>query len=494
VDDVLALTAAQIARLVRRRQVKAVEVIDACLRRIDDVNPAVNAFVTVLHDEALLQAREADAALARGDDLGPLHGVPVAIKDLFDFKAGVRNTFGSVPLSEFVAGHTSLHVTRIERAGAIVVGKTNTPEFGHKGVTDNALVGPTRNPFDLNANAGGSSGGSAAAVAAYLVPLAQGTDGGGSVRIPAAMCSAVGFKATFGRVADSGRPNGFAASFPFQHIGPIARTVEDAALLYSVLLGPHPRDPLSLPWSDDPTAGTPHIAGLRIAYSADWGTFPVDPEVREIAAEAAMALSAADAIVEPVDISLGHSHSELTDLWLRHSGLICAGVFEAFARDGYDLLGDHRHQLNPDLVDVIERALVLSATEVRRDQVTRTDVFDGIEDVFEHFDLIATPTVAVSRVPNSSDGNTRGPSVVNGTAVNPLIGWCPTFILNLTGHPAISVPAGLTKSGMPVGLQLAGRRFHDMQVLAAAAAMEKIRPWAHLYPSNQHRPSPRRRA
>ncbi len=483
-DDLLALTAAQTALLVHSRQVTAVDMVEACLRRIDDANPAVNAFVTVLYDDAMQRARDADAALARGEDVGPLHGVPVAIKDLFDFKAGVRNTFGSVPLADFVARETSLHVARMERAGAIVVGKTNTPELGHKGVTDNALFGPTRNPFDLDANAGGSSGGSAAAVAAHLVPIAQGTDGGGSVRIPAALCNAVGFKATFGRVADPGRPNAFAASFPFQHIGPIARTVEDAALLYAALLGPHPRDPLSVPRTDDdPSALPPDVAGLRIGFSADWGTFPVEPEVHALAADAVAALSAAGAVVEPVDVSLGHSHRELADLWLRHSGLLCAGAFEAFARDGRDLLGDHRDQLSPALVEVTERALTLTAADVRRDQVTRTRVLDGIEDVFERFDLIASPTVAVSRIPNAGDGNTLGPSTVDGTPVDPLIGWCLTFPLNFTGHPAVSVPAGLTAAGMPVGLQLVGRRFSDMQVLAAAAAMENVRPWGHHYPS-----------
>lgn len=475
------LTAAQTARLVADRSLSPVEVVDACLERIESGNGEVNAFVTVLHDRARAQAHAAERALRAGLPLGPLHGVPVAVKDLSDI-AGVRNTFGSVPLKDHVSQQTSVHIARLEQAGAIIVGKTNTPEFGHKGVTDNLLVGPARNPFDMTQNAGGSSGGSAAAVAAHMVPLAEGTDGGGSVRIPAALCNLVGFKPTFGRVPDPARPNVLGGVSPFQHIGSLARTVEDAALLFSVMCGPHPRDPFSLPGSglDCLSPGRDPLGNLRIAYSPDWGDFPVAPDVAE-AVHAALAGFDGIASVDCVDVSLGRPHEELCETWLRMSGLICADIFESFADSGLDLL-HHRERITPDLVRLVEDAQTLSRRDIRRDQIIRTEVIDAVEDLFDDFDLIVTPTVAVSAVPNATNGQTVGPSTVNGSPVDPLLGWCLTYPLNFTGHPAISVPAGLTPEGFPVGLQIVGRRFADAQVLAVAAAFEVSRPWAQNYP------------
>lgn len=481
--DLTELSATESALQIRNREISPVELVEACLARIDTRNSDVNAFITVLHEHARHAALVAERALTAKMPLGPLHGVPVAVKDLFDLKQGVRNTFGSVPLADFVAERTSVHVERLERAGAIIVGKTNTPEFGHKGVTDNLLVGPTRNPFDLTKNAGGSSGGSAAAVADHMVAIAEGTDGGGSVRIPAALCNVVGFKPTFGRIADPVRPDALAALTPFQHIGSIARTVEDAALLFSVMAGPHPRDPLSLPVTDDDFVGAVRspVDGLRIAFSPNWGDFPVDPAVNSVVNEGVAALSEV-VQVKRVDMNLGMPHHELCALWLRMSGLVCVDIFESFERAGINLLRDHRASLSPELVDIVEQAQRMSLMDVKHDQVVRTVVLDSIQDMLDTFDLIVTPTVAVAGVANAANGHTVGPTVVNGQPVNPLLGWCLTYPLNFTGHPAISVPAGLTPDGLPVGLQLVGRRFADTQVLAVAAALERIRPWAQHYP------------
>ncbi len=479
----IGLSASEAAQRIRNRDISPVELVEASLDRIEGRNAEVNAFITVLSDHAREAALAAEKALEFNRPLGPLHGVPVAVKDLFDFKQGVRNTFGSVPLSKFVADRTSLHIERLEQAGAIIIGKTNTPEFGHKGVTDNLLVGPTRNPFDLTKNAGGSSGGSAAAVADHMVAIAQGTDGGGSVRIPAALCNVVGFKPTFGRIADPVRPDALAALSPFQHHGSIARTVQDAALLFSVMAGPHPRDPFSLPDTGDDFVGAVHspVEGLRVAYSPNWGDFPVDPAVDLVMKDAVAVLSGV-VDVEHVDIELGMSHDQLCELWLRMSGLICVDIFNSFEKSGINLLRDHRAEITPELVEIVERAKQMSLADVKRDQILRTKVLDSIQDVLDEFDFIATPTVAVAGIDNATDGHTVGPTSVNGQTVNPLLGWCLTHPLNFTGHPAISVPAGLTPDGLPVGLQLVGQRFADSKVLAVAGAFENVRPWDQHYP------------
>ena len=259
--------ATELAFRIRRRDLSPVEVVDAFLDRIEDRNGRINAYVTVLDEEARKKAKEAERLLGSGRPLGPLHGVPVAIKDLFDFKAGVRNTFGSKPLADFVPRQSVTYVERLEEAGAIVLGKTNTPEFGHKGATDNLLFGPTSTPFAPGKNAGGSSGGSAAAVADGLAAIAQGTDSGGSIRIPASFCGVYGLKASFGRVATASRPDAFVTHTPFSHSGPLSRTIEDAALMVDVMTGPHPRDPFSLPndGTDYLVATRQSIEGMRVA-------------------------------------------------------------------------------------------------------------------------------------------------------------------------------------------------------------------------------------
>ena len=229
-SDLHTLDATELASIIRQQEITSYEAVTAAIDRIERLNPSVNAVVTPLFDVAIQLAQQADRLLREGGPVGPLHGVPILIKDLFDFKAGVRNTFGCRATAEFVPNESMVHIERLEDAGAIVLGKTNTPEFGHKGITDNGLFGPTCNPFDLARNAGGSSGGSAAAVATGMVPVAQGSDAGGSVRIPAAWCGVVGFKPTYGRIPITGGANAFGSTAPFVHVGPLTRTVRDAAL------------------------------------------------------------------------------------------------------------------------------------------------------------------------------------------------------------------------------------------------------------------------
>ncbi len=484
-SDLFFISATQLAGLLRRREVTAVEVTDAFLRRIDDLNPETNSFVTVTHDAAMAAARHCDYEASRGRIVGSLHGVPVGIKDLFDFKAGVRNTFGSLPLADFVPTTTTPYVQRLEDAGAVVVGKTNAPEFGHKGITDNFVTGATSTPFDLTRNSGGSSGGSAAAVAAGLVPLAQGTDGGGSLRIPAAWCGVYGYKPSFGRVPDVARPDSSVHTNPFISAGPIARSVQDAALMLSVMAGPHDRDPFSLPSESQDCAlvAEDGLRGARVAFSPDLGGFPVDADVAHVVATAIADIEAAGASVEHVAVELPADQFELSALWLRHCGLLYGTLVEAVESwSGVNLMRDHADRLTPAFRAVIEEAQRFTVHDIRRDMILRTAVQDTVQDVFDNYDFIVTPTLAVSPVTNAPDGTTVGPSRINGVAVDPSIGWCLTYPLNFTGNPAASVPCGLTAASLPVGMQVVGRRHADRAVLAASAALEVAAPWAHTYP------------
>jgi amidase/aspartyl-tRNA(Asn)/glutamyl-tRNA(Gln) amidotransferase subunit A len=470
--------ASDLAQQLRSRRLSAVEVVQASIDRIERLNPAINAVVTTTFDEALAAAKYADGLAASGQWLGPLHGVPILIKDLFDLKSGVRNTFGCRATVDFVPQQTCGYVERLEEAGAIILGKTNTPEFGHKGTTDNQLFGPTCNPFDLTRNAGGSSGGSAAAVAVGMVPIAQGSDAGGSIRIPAAWCGVVGFKPTFGRVPITG-PNAFGMHTPFVQAGPLARTVRDAAFMAQAMCGPHPDDPFSLPdeGMDLLAAVEADPSQLRLAYSRDFGVFAVEPDVASVVDDCVAALRDSGLAIDEIELELPLDQSELAQLWCREVGVMYLEFFDSWARGGCDLLADFRDDVPEPIHAMVAEARRSTVLDLRRDDGLRSVIWRTIQSAFRDYDGLLTPTLGALPVPNTSDGGTLGPATVNGRPVERCIGWCLTHPFNLTGHPAASVPAGLSSGGLPVGLQVAGRRFGDSQVISICRRVEQVRPW-----------------
>ena len=323
-------------------------------------------------------------------------------------------------------------------------------------------------------------------MAAGLAAAAQGSDGGGSIRIPAALCGVVGMKATFGRVAAVGRPNAFCYHTPFVCFGPLTRTVGDAALMLSVMSGPHPRDPFSLPDDgiDFVAATSGSVEGCRIAFSVDLGIFPVTAQVSSVVTRAVTALAGAGAVVTPVAPAITRSQEELATLWHRQMETLYLASVRSFQSDGVDLLGADAAKLTPQFAWLLERAkqAARSADDCKRDDEIRSEVYDVFTDLLEEHDLIVSATVAVASVENGPYGETLGPSEVNGVRVDPYIGWCLTYPANFTGHPAISVPAGFTEEGWPVGIQLIGRRFEEATVLAAAATLERLCPWSDHYP------------
>lgn len=470
-----------LARRIDRGDVSPLEAVNAYLERVERRNDAVHAYSTVIGERAREEARTAERAVERGEETGPLHGVPIAIKDLFAFKEGVRHTFGSTVFKDFVPDRTAPVVERLEAAGAIVLGKTNTPEFGNRPTTDNELVGTTRTPFDVGRTAGGSSGGSAAAVADGLAAAAQGSDAGGSVRIPAACCGVYGFKPTFGRVPNGNRSNAFAEHTPFIQHGPLTRTVEDAALLLDVMAGPHPDDPFTHPGADSSYVESVgrSIDDLEIAYSPTLGMFTIDSRVRETIDDAVDAFSAAGATVDEVAIDFDRDPDEIRAAWKTLFQVMVADIVRQLDEaHGVDLLEDHASEIDSLVGSIVEAGRDHSVMKYKRADAVRTDVYADISAVFDAYEILVTPTLAVPPF----DAEKFGPSDVDGTEIDPFIDWILSWIFNMTDHPAASIPAGFVNGSLPVGMQLVGDRFADDDVLAASAAFERQRPWHDAYP------------
>lgn len=474
-------SARRLAADVRDGSRSSLDLVEASLDRIEAA-AELNAFITVLEGEARERSREVDTMVARGEAPGPLCGLPVAIKDLRNRKEGVRHTLGLEPLAENVAGEDSIGVERLERAGAVIVGTTNTPAIGHTIKTENRLVGATPTPFDLERSAGGSSGGSAAAVAAGIVGLATGSDIGGSLRVPASCCNVIGLKPTLGVVPEREPIDGFSPHTPFLVSGPMARTAEDTALLLDVLAGPDDRDPHSVPESDaDYVAATDRpTEELSIAYSPNLDLQPVAPQVRETVGDAVDDLAAAGATVAPVDVPLP-DYEELSMAYVTQVG----AFFRAFsdqiaAQYGVDF---ETADLEPTVRATISLADGIETADERGRNVPRTAAYDGIRAALSGHDALITPTLTVppygkhldDPFPTEIDGES-----VRGVPTDAMLTW----VFNLTGHPAASVPAGFTDGGLPVGLQVVGRRHAEADVLAVAAALERARPWADRYPDS----------
>jgi Asp-tRNA(Asn)/Glu-tRNA(Gln) amidotransferase A subunit family amidase len=477
--DVHFRSATALAGAVRNGEISPVDLVESHLDRIAKRADVTNALVTTLEDEARERAREAERAVQAGDELGPLHGLPVAIKDLSDRKAGVPNTKGLKPLADDVAEETSAVVERLEAAGAVVVGTTNTPALGHKMRTDNELVGPTGTPFDPEYNAGGSSGGSAAALADGLVPLATGSDVGGSLRNPASCCGVVSVKPTFGLVPRYGRKNAFRGHTPFGVLGPMARTVADAGLLLDVLAGRDDRDPFSLPAPDADyavaAADPPDPADLEIGFSPDLDRFAVERSVRETVAEAVDAVESAGATVERIAVE-GPDGGTLTYSFGQAAAVYFATqVAELNEEHGFDLLSDHADDVQESLVSTVMSGQGYEAVEYATADGPRTEFYRAVEAALDGYDALAVPAMATPPLTHDEPL----PTEIDGESVSGLpTDWSLAWPFNTTGHPVVTVPAGLV-DGLPVGLQLVGDRLSEERLLGVAAAFERANPWSY---------------
>ncbi|MBV9201305.1 MAG: amidase, partial [Alphaproteobacteria bacterium] len=447
--------------MIRNRQVSPVEVVGAALARIERSQPTLNAFITVAAEPAMAAAREAEAAITHGYRLGPLHGVPVAVKDLVP-TSGIRTTWGSLIFKDHVPDTDAEVVARLKRAGAIVVGKTTTPEFGQQCLTEAPLFGRTRNAWVADRSSGGSSGGSAVAVAAGLVPIAVATDGSGSTRIPAACNGVVGFKQGLGLVPQEYAQDGFGN---ISYITPMTRTVYDTALMLEVMAGPDSRDPLSV------ARGKPNfvtaanaeepLTSLRVCWRARLGNSAVAREVLSACESALSALAGLGA--EITELSAPFENPER--VWS-----VVNGAYR-LAQFGHHLQ-EHREIMCPTFVRQMDRISGCSAAELYDAMFQRTRLYRQVQSWFEACDIVATPTLSRSAVPIDQDF--FGPIDIDGEPVeNIRAGWYPyTMPFNLTGNPAISLPAGFDSAGLPLAIQLIAPIGADAALLRAAAAFE----------------------
>jgi amidase len=452
-DDLCELGAVDLAARLRRKQVSAREVMSAHLARIANVNPAVNAIVTLVGDRALADAGRADESIARGRPLGVLHGLPVAHKDLVD-TAGIRSTQGSPFYRDFVPTRDALIVARIRAAGAITCGKTNTPEFGAGSQTFNTVFGATRNPYDTARTCGGSSGGAAVALACGMVPIADGSDMGGSLRNPAAFCNVVGFRPSPGRV-----PAGRTWS-PLSVSGPMARSVADVALFLSAIAGPDPSSPLAL--ADDPARFRGSLArdfkGVRVAWWRGLGGIPFEPEIRQVVDGNRRVFESLGCVVQEAEPDF-------------------AGVDQAFPALRYaanhpryaPLLRQRPEWLKDTIRFEVAEAERQTAADVGRALTRQSLMFEQSQQLFEKFDYFVLPVTQVSPF----DVNVPFPTEIAGTKMTSYIDWMRScWYITFMSNPAISVPAGFTPSGLPVGLQIVGRHRDDWSVLQIAHAFE----------------------
>lgn len=450
------LSAVEARRLIGARRLSPVELLTSCRARIDAVNPAVKAITDTIWPRALKEAKAAERAVLRGDDLPALHGLPLGVKDLDD-AAGLINSYGSPIFARNRVRQDDPMVARCRSAGAIVVGKTNVPEFGAGANSNNAVYGPSGNPFDPARTPGGSSGGSAVALATGMLPLATGSDGGGSLRIPAAFCGVVGFRPSPGLVPTDRRGQGWNM---IPTLGPMGRTVADTCLLLSAQAAFEASDPLSRPIDGDVFRDPQPVdpGSLRVAYTEDWGTCPIDPGIAKTFRARIRALKKLFRSCDAVAPAMGRAHEAF--------GILRAVGMLQSQRANYR---DHRAKLGPNIVANYEEGLRYSAEDVAWAQAEQTRIYRAVQTIYAEYDLILSPTVAVPPFPWGQLYQNE----IAGKRLNTYFHWfSPTYMISLTGNPSLSLPMGLEPTGTPFGMMITGPAAADLFTLSAAHGIE----------------------
>ena len=448
------------------QELTSLELTETLVERIEKINPIINAYCTTTFDIARDMARKADDKVKKGEKLGLLNGIPVSIKDLNE-TAGIRTTFGSNIFKDNIPEKDELFVKRLKDAGIVLLGKTNTPEFGHKAVTDNFIFGETKNPWNLKRTPGGSSGGAAAAVASGLSPLAHGSDGGGSIRIPSSLCGVYGLKPSYGRVPRLWEKISFNR---LSHNGSIVRYVKDAALMLDVIAGSSTIDKYSLcnPERSYVEALKEIPKKLRIGYSLDLGYVKaIDPEVKKCVIESMDKFEKIGWSVDEVKIKLKQAYRSFITI-------VCAG----YAYDYQKYLKDWKDKMTPSFVKMIGVGLTVNGIDIMHAEMQGLKFYNQFTDYFKNYDILITPTIAIT----AFDLGKMYPDQIESKTVSPT-GWMPfTYPFNMTGHPVATIPCGWSSEGLPIGMQIVGPPQNDELVLKVSKAFEEISPWQKRIP------------
>jgi amidase len=467
-SEICFMTATEMALRIRKRELSCREVMEAHLNQIERVNPIVNAIVTrISSEQALGLADAADDALAQGTEIGPLHGLPIAHKDLVPTK-DMRTTWGSPIYKDFVPDHDGLIVERLKKAGAITIGKTNTPEFGAGSQTFNQVFGETLNPYDTTKTCGGSSGGAAVSLACGMLPLADGSDMGGSLRNPANFCNIVGFRTSPGRVPLWPE---MVAWFPISVEGPMARTVQDVALMLSTIAGPDPRSPIAIaePGNLFTRPLERDFKNVRIAWSKDLGEFPVDPRVTQVLESRCRVFTDLGCIVDEAQPDFSDA-DEIFKVWRAWN----------YELQYSELLKNHRKLIKDTVIWNVEQGQKLTGPQIGRAEVKRTELYQRVRQFLETYEYLICP---VNQVP-PFDINQRWIEEINGVKMESYIDWMKScYYITVTGLPAISVPCGFTPEGLPVGVQIVGRHNAEFSVLQLAYAFEQATEFWKQHPT-----------
>ncbi len=456
-------------KLIAGKQVSPVELTELYLRRIEDLDDKLNSYLTVTADEAMQKAKETEAGVLRGDYLGPLHGLPISIKDL-EMTRGIRTTVGSLVFKDHIPNEDSIVVERVRKAGAVILGKTNTPELGLLGTTENLLGDHCRNPWNTKRTTGGSSGGAGASVLAGLCSLATGSDGGGSIRIPCSYCGVYGIKPTQGRIPKYAGVLAPIVANQFSQPGPMSRTVRDSALLLQVLSGPDPRDSSAMRQAppDFLAALERDIKGLRIAWSLDYGYAAVDPEVAEVAGKAARTFEELGCSVEAAGLSLDSPYDAFSTVFSSN----------VYAMGYGSMLDNNANQMTDYARERLEHGAAITGADYARALGSIDRLRAQMASLFDQYDLLLSPTTAMTAHPVGEP-----PTEIGGQSIDPFWGAFPlTYPINMIGYTAASIPCGFSSDNLPVGLHIIGCYGDEETVLAASAAFERVRPWAHLQP------------
>lgn len=477
------LSGLELGDLVNRKEISPVEVIEYFRKRIDKLNPKLTAFVYTKFDEAILEAKKLENLIMQGEYVGPFAGVPTGLKDFLPSKKGWTNSHGGVKSLIAVDDADSEFYKAARKLGSIAIGKTNAPPFGFKGTCDNALYGPTCNPYNLDYNSGGSSGGTAAAVAAGFIPFGEGGDAGGSIRIPSAWCNCFGFKPGIGSVPSYCRPDGWAATHPYCFNGAITRTVDDSIVLFNSMNYFNRRDPLSLPKHfDEHSIEYVHSPirkndPIRVGVTLDFNLFPVDSEIAAKVLLVARDLLEAGADVGTVHFNFKHSLREIADCWAWAISVDTSLDVARWKRKGLDLIADHSDELTEEFIYYNNRAYSATVEDFRTFNEIRTDILDQFESAFDEYDVILSPVTCCMPLTNASNGRPGNMGIEGLDADVDFIEFGETLFANFVGYPAASVPSGFSSDGLPIGVQVIGKKYHENDVLRISYALENIRPW-----------------